>query len=515
MAFRSPFSIQSSTFAKLQQKKLLLLNSTLSRRQSATCCCGQSVSPLSTCLTQSRRRPVWPFARLISTTMADSAPAPAPEPSSSSNTTIIKEKLLPPNPKFSLDTKYHGLEKNVWVEFIELNAQLKPLNLGQGFPDFMPAESVVKELARACEQEAEPLLHQYTRSMGHPRLVKALAKLYSRLIGKDINPNTEVLVTGGAYGSLFAAIMSHVGRGDEVIIVEPFFDCYEPLVKLAGGTPRFISLKPVNVMDDSSATWKLDEAELRSLFNEKTKAIILNTPNNPLGKVFSREELTVIAELCKEFNILVISDEVYEWLVYEGSDHVRIASLPGMWERTITIGSAGKTFSLTGWKLGWSYGSAHLIKNMQVAHQNCVYTCQTPGQEALAVSLEKEIKRLGTTNSFFYKMATDLKRRRDMMAKALKDTGMNPVVPEGGYFMLANWTPMESKVDLSSETDKCADYRFVKWFAKKFKLLGIPPSAFYSEDHKHLGESYIRLCFYKKTDTLQQADEILKQFKNS
>jgi len=202
-------------------------------------------------------------------------------------------------------------------------------------------------------------------------------------------------------------------------------------------------------------------------------------------------------------------------LVYEGNEHIRIASLPGMWERTLTIGSAGKTFSLTGWKLGWTYGPSHLIKNLQVAHQNCVYTCQTPGQEALGAALEKEIKRLGTANSFFLKMVTDLKSRRDMMAKALRDAGMIPIVPEGGYFMLANWKPLESKVDLSGETDKCADYRFVKWFAKTHKLLGIPPSAFYSEDHKFLAEDYIRLCFYKKTETLQQADEILKRFKNS
>jgi kynurenine--oxoglutarate transaminase/cysteine-S-conjugate beta-lyase/glutamine--phenylpyruvate transaminase len=419
------------------------------------------------------------------------------------------------NGKFALDAKFKGLEKSVWVEFIDLNAKLQPLNLGQGFPDFMPADSVIKELAKTCNADANPLLHQYTRSMGHPRLVTALAKLYSRLIGRQINPMTEVLVTGGAYPALFCSVMSNVGQGDEVILIEPYYDCYEPLVKLAGGIPRQIALKPTGEDKESSASWKLDSAELRSLFNEKTKAIILNTPNNPVGKVFTKEELTEIAELCIKYNVIAISDEVYEWLVYEGKEHVRIATLDGMWDRTITIGSAGKTFSLTGWKLGWAYGPAYLIKNLQVAHQTCVYTCQTPGQEALAAALELEIKKLGTKDSFFYKMVTDLKDRRDLMTRACKEAGMIPIVPDAGYFLLANWRPLEPKADLSGETDPCADYRFVKWMAKKWKLLGIPPTAFYSEHHKTLGEDYIRFCFYKKTDTLQKAGDILKHLKNS
>jgi len=325
---------------------------------------------------------------------------------------------------------------------------------------------------------------------------------------------TEVIVAHGAYGALFCSIMSNVGPGDEVIIIEPFYDCYEPMVKLAGGTPVFMPLRPTNPADDSSASWKLDMNEFTSLFNPKTKAIILNSPNNPLGKVFTRHELTEIADLCKKHDVLVISDEVYEWLVYTPNEHVRIASLDGMWERTITIGSAGKTFSLTGWKMGWAYGPANLIKNLQVAQQNCVYTCNTPLQEALGAGLEGEVKRLGTPDSFFVKMVTDLKQRRDMMSRAIKDCGMIPIIPEGGYFMMVNWTPLKSKTDLSQETDACQDYRFVKWLAKKWGLLGIPPTAFYSEN-KPLGEDFIRFCFYKKTETLLKADEILKRWRDS
>jgi kynurenine--oxoglutarate transaminase/cysteine-S-conjugate beta-lyase/glutamine--phenylpyruvate transaminase len=255
--------------------------------------------------------------------------------------------------------------------------------------------------------------------------------------------------------------------------------------------------------------------EFAALFNSKTKAIILNSPNNPLGKVFTREEMTGIANLCKKHDVLVISDEVYEWLVYDKNEHVRIASLDGMWDRTITIGSAGKTFSLTGWKLGWAYGPAHLIKNLQVAQQNCIYTCNTPLQEALAAGLEVEVKRLGTPDSFFVKMVKDLKELRDKMTRTVKECGMVPIIPEGGYFMLVDWTPLKSKTDLSKEPDEWADYRFVKWLAKAWGLLGIPPSAFYSRNNKPMAEDFIRFCFYKKTETLLKADEILKKWRDS
>lgn len=192
----------------------------------------------------------------------------------------------------------------------------------------------------------------------------------------------------------------------------------------------------------SSADFALDMEELEGLFSAKTKMIILNTPHNPLGKVFRRKELEAIAQLCQQWNVLCLSDEVYEWLVFDGNEHIRICSLPGMWERTLTIGSAGKSFSVTGWKTGWVYGPAHLMLPLQLIHQNCVYTCPTPLQEAIARAFEFEIDRFASDDCYFKSLARELTVKRDFMAKFLKEAGMTPIMPEGAYFMLANWTKL-------------------------------------------------------------------------
>ncbi|KAH8264537.1 hypothetical protein KR038_009692 [Drosophila bunnanda] len=403
--------------------------------------------------------------------------------------------------KFDLPKRLQGSTPSVWNEYIALAMQYKPLNLGQGFPDDAAPEYVTHSLADIAKDE-NPLLHQYTRGYGHVRLVQALSKLYSGLVSKELNPLTDILITSGAYEALYSTIMGHVDVGDEVIIIEPFFDCYEPMVKMAGGVPRFIPLKLRTTEGTgpiSSADWVLDDAEFEKLFNSKTKMIILNTPHNPIGKVFSRKELERIAELCRKWNVLCVSDEVYEWLVFDGAEHIRICTLPGMWDRTITLGSAGKTFSL--------------IRNLQMVHQNSVYTCPTPLQEGVARSFEIELARLGKPESYFLSLPRELKQKRDYMAKFLSDAGMRPTIPEGGYFMLADWSPLADKVDLSSEPDKHRDYKFTKWMTKNMGLQGIPPSAFYSEPNKPLGEDFVRYCFIKKQENLDKAAELLAKWK--
>jgi len=417
--------------------------------------------------------------------------------------------------KFELATKYKGLENNVWVEFIQLALDHKPLNLGQGLPDDLVPDYVINSL-RDVINDPSVFMHQYTRGFGHPRLVAAISDLYTKLldIGHKIEPNKEILVTDGAYEALFTAIMGHVNPGDEVIIIEPYFDCYEPMVKLAGGTPRFISLKPTKSEGTiSSGDWKLDPTELREVFNDKTKAIIFNNPNNPLGKVFSKSEIEEICGLCQEHDVLMISDDVYEHMIFDDREMVRVATLPGMWDRTITIGSAGKTFSVTGWKLGWAYGPEHLLKNCQVVHQNCVYACPTPIQEAVARAFELEMTRLNTPDCYFKSISVDLAAKRDFLARVLTEVGMKPVIPEGGYFIMANWKDLADRVDLSSEHDLQRDYRFVKWLSKNRKLQGIPPSAFFSQAHKYIGEDYIRFCFIKHDESLKKAEEILTKWR--
>ena len=237
----------------------------------------------------------------------------------------------------------------------------------------------------------------------------------------------------------------------------------------------------------------------------------MNNPNNPLGKIFSKAELDEICDLCVKYNTIVISDDVYEHIVYEESTLVRVASLPRMWERTITIGSAGKTFSVTGWKLGWAYGPAHLIKNCQVVHQHCVHQIPTPIQEALARAFEIELSRLGQPSSYFVQLSQKLREKRDNLAAGLKELGLAPIIPEGGYFLLVDWTSLESKLDLTGEKDEEKDYKFVKWLSKTRGLQVIPPSTFYSKEHKHIGEKFVRFCFIKKDESLTEAVEILRQ----
>ncbi|KAB7497019.1 Kynurenine--oxoglutarate transaminase 3, partial [Armadillidium nasatum] len=428
-----------------------------------------------------------------------------------------------PSPYALAALKTKGIEKSVWVEFIQLALEVKPLNLGQGFPDFAAPDSIRKALAECCTDDQNVLFNQYTRGFGHPRLVTALSKLYSQILKREIDPLQEVFVTAGAYEALFVTINGLVNPGDEVIIIEPFFDCYEPQVKLAGGTPIFVPLRPTKTEGQiSSSDWKLDPQELSKAFSSRTKAIIVNTPNNPLGKVFSLEELTLIADLCKKHNSIAIMDEVYEWMTYDGVEHIRMANLPGMWERSITIGSAGKTFSVTGWKIGWAIGPKELLAGPKVVHQHSVYTCTTPTQEAVARGFEIELERFGTTDCYFKSLPLELTDKRNKIVKILSDAGLNPIIPEGGYFILADVRNLMSKIDVGGDPSEAKDFRFVKWLSRNRKLQGIPPSAFYSAPHKSIGRRLHSLLFYKsiesapsgmQDDNLEKAGEILAKLK--
>ncbi|XP_074025767.1 kynurenine aminotransferase [Leptinotarsa decemlineata] len=399
-------------------------------------------------------------------------------------------------------------DEDVWKEYAKLSQEYKPVDLGLGAPDFPPTKYIRDTLAQVVSSETS--VHQYTNPKGHPRLTKAFAQLYSRLIDRNIDPENEVLITSGSSEALFCSVMSLVGEGDEVILIEPYFTVYTSLIRLAGGIPKFICLKPDPRKDklESSADFILDAKELEGLFSAKTKVIILNTPNNPLGKVFNFSELTIIAELCKKWNVTCISDEVYEWMVYKPNQHLRIASLPDMYERTITIGAAEKSFCATGWQIGWAYGPTHLMKNLQTLHKLAIYNASTPLQEAFAILLEREDARLGQNDSHFVTLERQLTEKRNFIMQKLSEAGMKPILPDGGFYVMADI----SKLDSFCETDDFMDLRVTKWLIKNHQLQGIPTSVFFTDQNKKKNEQFARFCFYKKEDTLQKAAEILARF---
>lgn len=422
--------------------------------------------------------------------------------------------------------------ESVWVEFIQLALDNKPLNLGQGFPDFAAPKYLIESLHNATLDKPELVLNnQYTRSFGHPRLVKALVKYYKefRSFNQLVNPNEQVIVTVGAYEALFASIMAFVNPGDEVLLVDPAFDAYKPIVEMAQGTVTYIPLRVQSKRDTSksnreiklsSSDYALDMEEFESKIKpNKTKVLVLNTPNNPLGKIYSRAELESIAKLCIKYNILVIADEVYEQMYYAPeATHISIASLPSMWDRTITIGSAGKTFSVTGWKIGWAFGPKNLIKFVQLIHQTAIYTVATPLQIAISLALENEMSMLSSNTSYWHVLRSDLREKRDKMANILTKAKMNPIVPEGGYFMLADFSSLvrifpeyihKGQPEPGKQLSTSNDYLFARWLSRSKKLQGIPASAFYSSNNKHLAQNMIRFCFIKQNSTLDKLEILI------
>ncbi|KAF2361420.1 Aminotransferase class I/classII [Trinorchestia longiramus] len=401
--------------------------------------------------------------------------------------------------------------KSIWNDMDVLFREFNPVDLGVGCPNSAIPSRVRQDLIDAVDGQ-DYSVHQYTRGFGHPRLTKALSSLYGPLLGREqLDPALNVMVTWGASDALFTCIMGLVNPGDEVIIIEPFYDSFLSQVLLAEGVPVFVPLRPKMPKISSSADWLLDIDELEKAFTTRTKALILNTPHNPTGKVFSRTELEDIAALCRKKNVVVFSDEVYEWIVHDDLEHVRFASLPGMWERTVTLGSAGKTFSVTGWKIGWAIGPSNLLQGPKYVHQNYGYIICTPVQEALARSFERETRLLreGSSDCYFKELQTLCQKKRDQIACVLEKAGLHPIVPQGGYFILADVRDIMSKVEVGGDPTEPKDVRFVKWLVRNRKLQGIPPSAFFSDQHKSIGEDYVRFCFFKNDRTLDQAIPII------
>ncbi len=362
----------------------------------------------------------------------------------------------------------------VFSEMTALAAEHDAINLGQGFPNWSGA-GFVKQAA--AESLASGELDQYPPSSGIPELRVAIANRYGPLLGRDLDPDREVTVAAGCTEALAASFLGLINPGDEVILIEPFYDAYPVYVAMAGAIPKFLQLK--------GPDFALDIDRLRDLFSTKTKAIVLNTPHNPTGRVFTNVELSAVADLCREFDVVVISDEVYEEMTY-GPEHIRIASLPGMWERTLTLSSLGKTFSLTGWKLGWAVGPPGLTMGLRSAHQFLTFTTATPIQAGGVAALR-------APESFYHELRSSYRTKRDLLAEGLSAIGFDVHMPDGTYFLMAGFS------EFGFEDDR----EFARFLVEKAGVAAIPPSAFY--DSVDGGRDLIRFAFCKDEPTLQNA----------
>lgn len=414
--------------------------------------------------------------------------------------------------RFVIPERFKSSTNSVFSSFGSVLSKYKVLDVAKGQPNFKPPEILSNALVNASL--GDYTLSQYSRDVGLPRLVTAIAKFYSKLMNRSIDPLNEVITTSGATQALFTAFQTHTSPGDEWIVIEPTFPAYELMIKAAYGVPKFISLKPKKNLahHGSSRDWTFNRDELSKLFNYKTKGIVLNTPHNPTGKVFTYEELEFIANLTKKWNTLVISDEVYEFLTFDQNEHVRIASLPGMFERTITIGSGGKSFSVTGLRCGWAFGGAKILENLKLFHMYGVVNAPTLVQEAFAVTFENEIENFGTAKSYLHEFRKAAESKRNDLVKSLTDFGMTVSVPEGGYFLMANWTTMAEKVDLRNETDNKMDFRFVKWMIKNVGVFALPMSGFYGEQNNDAVEDVLRFTFIKTDELLEDVENCLHEW---
>jgi aspartate/methionine/tyrosine aminotransferase len=385
------------------------------------------------------------------------------------------------NPPFSQRIASFG--ETVFAKYTRLAKEYNAINLGQGFPDFPPPHFVLEALQHAVTD-----YQQYAPLPGMPQLNGAIASKMSKALGVALEPTQHIQITVGATEALFACMQALLNPGDEVILFEPFYDAYPADVIMAGGVAKYVPLQPQN-----NGTWQFDKEELKRTCTSRTKAILVNTPHNPTGKVFSKEELAFIIQLAHERNFFIISDEVYEHIVF--MPHLSIASLPGGFERTLTISSIGKTFSVTGWKIGWIVAPQQLIHAVRMAHQWIPFAVATPLQVASAKALE-----CAETNDYYDELRTMYQAKRDLLFNTLKQTPFGPLAPQGSYFIMADSSALKYKDDV----ELCED------LPKRIGVAAIPPSAFYSDDHKHLAKHLVRFAFCKTDEALEEAEQRLQ-----
>ena len=362
----------------------------------------------------------------------------------------------------------------VFTVMSALAAEHGAINLGQGFPDTDGPPDILDAAADALRDGR----NQYPPMTGVPELRQAVAAANRRFYGLEVDPDREVVVTSGATEAITACLMALLNPGDEVVLIEPLYDTYLPVVRLLGAIPRLVRLTPPK--------WELPRAELAAAFGPKTKAILLNSPMNPTGKVFTAAELAFVAELLQRHDAYAVCDEVYEHLTYDGWRHMPLMTLPGMRERCLRIGSAGKTFSLTGWKVGYITACAALAGLAARAHQNLTFTTPPNLQRAVAVGLAKD-------DAYFAGLAADLASRRDRLSDGLARIGFTVLPAQGSYFVTADFAPLGFAGD---------DVAFCRHITERAKVTAIPVTAFYEGDAPN---HYARFAFCKREALLDEA----------
>ncbi|XP_058796471.1 kynurenine aminotransferase-like [Phymastichus coffea] len=407
--------------------------------------------------------------------------------------------------KFDFPSHIAGTNRSAANELQPFAAEYSPVDLGIDYLDDEAPAKIQHALANAT-LFGGPAANQVSVSDGLLRLRRAISTLYSRLIGRELDAQENVVITAGATEAVNSAFSGHTSPGDEWVVIEPAYTMYLPMIKMARGVPRFTSLKLRKHRGRiDGEDWVLDKAEMESLFSEKTKGILLNNPLNPIGKVYTREELEFIGSLAVKYNTIVVCDEAHEWVTHK--PHIRIASLPGMFERTITVGSSSKSFSVSGWRIGWAYGPKEILNHVKTVHANTLDSAPTPQQQAVASAFEDEIRDFGSPDSYFVSHRRHVQWQRNFLTKAFADVGMRPVVSDGGYCMLVDWTPLRRR--FGGKVNGAMD--FVKWMIRNVGVLGLPMSSYYGDAHKHMGENFARYCFHKKNDTLIEAARRLKK----
>ncbi len=373
-----------------------------------------------------------------------------------------------------------GFTESVIREMTRLALQHQAVNLAQGFPDF----SAPEELKRAAAEAIAADFNQYAITWGAKPFRDAIAAKYLRTYGIDIDPEREITVCCGATEGMIASLMAVLDPGDEVVLLEPFYENYGPDAQLCGAVPRYVPLHPPE--------WRFDPEELRGAFSARTKAVILNTPNNPTGKVFSREELAYIGGLCREFDALCITDEIYEHIVYDGARHVPVMTLDGMRERSILVNSMSKTYSVTGWRVGWVIAPPGITGSVRKVHDFLTVGAAAPLQQAGAAAL-------AFPDEYYLELSRAYAARREFALEFLEAAGFRCYKPAGAYYIMTDVSGVGFSDDVS----------FVRHLIENIGVAAVPGSSFYA--HGGAGRDQVRFCFCKKYETLERAGHKLSK----